>query len=130
MISINDFNHLKLLYEQFFKMNNHIKKLILEGDWESVDYAVQDKEALQRKILSFEKPRLKDIKLNPELLKFRKNLIELEKENIELVKKLKNETLSEIHQVKKMKRVLNAYEPASNNIVSTFQVEDTDDTEE
>ena len=53
MLSIHDYNHLKLLYEQFFKMNIHIKELIKNQDWDSVDFAIQDKEALLRKIIFF-----------------------------------------------------------------------------
>lgn len=124
MLSINDSSHLKLLYEQFFKMNAHIKKLILDADWESVDFAIQDKEALLKKILNFEKPRIKEIKEDPELCKFRLELIELEKENIELVKSLRGEILKEMSNVKKARKILNAYEPSTNNAISTFEVGD------
>ncbi len=124
MLSINDFNHLKLLYEQFLKMNGHIKKLILANDWEAVDYAIQEKEKLQRKILRFEKPRITEIKKCPELVDFRKKLIDLEKDNIELVKSLRESILKEISNVKLAKKILNAYEPASNKVVSTFEIKD------
>ena len=124
MLSINDFNHLKLLYEQFHKMNLHIKSLILANDWESVNFAIQDKEKLQRKILSFEKPHVEEIKKCPELLNFRKKLIQLEKDNIELVKSLRQNILKEISNVKLARKILNTYEPSTNKIVSTFEVKD------
>ena len=107
MLTINDYNHLKLLYDQFFKMNAHIKELITNNDWENVDFAIQDKDALLRKIIFFEKPRIDLIKANDELHSIRLNLIELEKENIELVKSMREKLLDEIKSVKKTKKVLN-----------------------
>ena len=124
MLTINDYNHLKLLYDQFFKMNAHIKELITNNDWENVDFAIQDKDALLRKIIFFEKPRIDLIKANDELHSIRLNLIELEKENIELVKSMREKLLDEIKSVKKTKKVLNAYEPLSNMSASTFEVSD------
>ncbi len=124
MLSINDFNHLKLLYDQFLKFNQHIKSLIENGDWEAVDLAIQEKEKLQRRILSFEKPHIEDIKKIKELDEFRKKLIKLEIENIELVKSLKSNILKEISSVKLAKKILNTYEPSSNKIISTFEIKD------
>lgn len=122
MLSINDYNHLKLLYERFFKMNAHIKDLVLKAEWESVDFAVQEKDALLRQIVLFEKPRLKDIKASDELNKIRLELIELEKENINIIKKLRISLIRELSGVKKSKKVLNTYEPTTNNIISTFEI--------
>ena len=124
MLSINDFNHLKLLYDQFLKFNQHIKSLIENGDWEAVDLAIQEKEKLQRRILSFERPHIEDIKKIKELDEFRKKLIRLEIENIELVKSLKSNILKEISSVKLAKKILNTYEPSSNKIISTFEIKD------
>ena len=124
MLSISDYNHLKLLYDQFLKMNTHIKELITNNDWESVDFAIQDKDALLRKIIFFEKPRIELIKANSELHNIRLNLIELEKQNIELVKSMKEKLFNEIKTVKKTKKVLNAYEPSSNLSASTFEIND------
>jgi len=64
MLSINDYNYLKLLYDKFFKSNAHIRALIKADDWDSVDIAVQEKESLIRQIIFFEKTRLEDIKAN------------------------------------------------------------------
>jgi hypothetical protein len=89
MLSINDYNHLKLLYDKFFKSNAHIKSLIEANDWDSVDIAIQEKEGIIRQIIFFEKPRLEVVKENKELMSLRNKLVELEKENIELVKKTK-----------------------------------------
>ena len=122
MLSVGDYNHLKLLYDNFFKSNQHIKNLINLNDWDSVDIAIQEKENLIRQILFFEKPRIEEIKANSELLSLRKKLIELEKENIVLVNSLKQKLISEISTVKKAKKVLNAYEPLTVNAVSTFEV--------
>lgn len=126
MLSINDYNHLKLLYDNFFKFNQHINALIQGNDWDSVDIAIQEKDKLIRQILFFEKPRVEEIKNNKELLALRKKLIELEKENIVLVKSLKEKMVSEISNVKKAKKVLNTYEPTTNDIVSTFNISDED----
>lgn len=124
MLSINDCSHLKLLYEQFLKQNTYIRDLILKDDWESVDIAVQEKEKLIRQIVRFEKPRLKDIKENQELNDMRLNLIKLEEDNIDLVKSLKDKALSEISNVKKAKKIMNAYEPLTNNVISTLDILD------
>lgn len=126
MLSINDYNHLKLLYDRLLKMNNHIKDLVLKAQWESVDFAVQEKEALMKQIILFEKPRLKDIKANNELNNMRLNLIELEKENIHIIKRLRISLIRELSGVKKTKKVLNTYEPTTNNIISTFEINHED----
>ncbi len=123
MLSINDYNHLKLLYERFLKMNSHIKTLVLKGEWQNVDFAVQEKEVLLKQILLFEKPRLKEIKENKELNKIRLELIDLEKENIILIKKLRIKLIRELSGVKKTKKVLNAYEPSANAVISTFEID-------
>lgn len=122
MLSINDYNHLKLLYEKFFNANAHIRSLIKADDWDSVDIAVQEKEALIRQIIFFEKARLNEVKANKELMGLRNKLVELEKENIELVKSIKEEYFKQISSVKKAKKVLNAYEPSTINGISTFEV--------
>lgn len=122
MLSINDYNHLKLLYDKFFKSNAHIKSLIEANDWDSVDVAIQEKEGIIRQIIFFEKPRLEEVKENKELMSLRNKLVELEKENIELVKKTKREFLDQLLSIKKAKKILNTYEPTTNEVVSTFEV--------
>lgn len=124
MLSINDYNHLKLLYEKFFKSNAHIRALIEADDWDSVDIAIQEKESLIRQIIFFEKARLNEVKTNKELMKLRNQLVELEKENIELVKKIKEDFFKKLASVKKVKKVLNMYEPTTLDAVSTFEVND------
>ncbi|MBQ4647206.1 MAG: flagellar protein FliT [Candidatus Gastranaerophilales bacterium] len=124
MLSINDYNHLKLLYDKFFKSNAHIKALIEADDWDSVDIAIQEKESLIRQIIFFEKARLEEVKQNKELMGLRSKLVQLEKENIELVKKIKEEFFTKLSSIKKAKKVLNAYEPTSINTVSTFEIND------
>lgn len=124
MLRINDYNHLKLLYDKFLKMNQYIKDLIKKNDWDSIDIAVQEKNSLLRQIILFEKPYIKEIKDNDELNSLRLHLIELEKENIELVKAAKEELIGEIGNIKKVKRVLNAYEPKTNDSISTFEIND------
>ena len=122
MLSINDYNHLKLLYDKFFKSNAHIKKLIEADDWDSVDIAIQEKETIIRQIIFFEKARLDEVKSNKELMSLRNKLVELEKENIELVKKIKEDFFNQLLNIKKAKKVLNTYEPSTNDVVSTFEV--------
>lgn len=126
MLSLNDFNHIKLLYEQLLKMNTYIKELINAKDWDSIGFAVRDKEILMDKILKFEKTRTQDIKESPELNATRTKLFNLEKANLELIKKMKEEALEELKGVKKTKKVINAYEPSLNRAVSTFEI-DMDD---
>lgn len=124
MLTVNDYNHIKLLYDKFFKSNKHIKTLILENDWDSVDIAVQEKDALIRQIIFFEKPRLEYIKANKELMTLRNKLVELEKANIEMVKAARQKLISDLTSIKKAKKIINAYEPMLNNSVSTFEVSD------
>ena len=107
MLSVSDYNHLKLLYDKFFKSNSHIKSLINLGDWDSVDIAIQEKENIIRQIIFFEKPRLEQVKNNSELMELRNRLVELEKANIELVKAKKQELVADLVNVKKAKKVLN-----------------------
>ncbi len=126
MLGINDYNHLKLLYDKFLKANLQIKNLVNSNDWESVDIAIQQKESLLRQIIHFEKPRLEQIKENEELYKTRLELIELEKENILLIKELKNKLLKDLVKVKKVKKVLKTYEPLIKDSVSTIDIKDID----
>ena len=124
MLSLTDYNHLKLLYDNFFKSNAHIRELILADDWDSVDVAIQEKEGLIRQIIFFEKARLEDVKANKELMSLRKQLVELEKDNIQLVKSIKEDFFKQLSSIKKAKKVLNTYEPITNHVVSTFEVSD------
>ena len=124
MLSINDYNHLKLLYDNFFKFNKHIRTLIEEEDWDSADIAIQEKDNLIKQILFFEKPRLNEIKENKELLNLRLQLIEYEKENIVLIASMKEKLASEITTINKAKKILNAYEPTTTNTVSTFEIKE------
>ena len=124
MLSINDYNHLKLLYDQFFKSNSHIASLINQDDWDSVDIAIQEKENIIRQIIFFEKPRLEQVKNNKDLMTLRNKLVELEKSNIELVKAKKQALVSDLVNVKKARKVLNAYEPTTNVSISTFEVKE------
>ena len=124
MLSLTDYNHLKLLYDKFFKSNAHIKELILADDWDSVDIAIQEKESLIRQIIFFEKARLEEVKANKELMTLRKQLVQLEKDNIELVKSIKEDFFKQLSNIKKAKKVLNAYEPTANHTVTTFEIND------
>lgn len=126
MLSVTDYNHLKLLYDRFLKTNQHIKELIQEARFDDVDIAIQEKEGLLRQIIFFEKPRLNEIKENAELNKQRLNLIELEKENIELIKSMKEELCKEISGVKKTKKIMSAYEPSVSQSSSTIDIVEGD----
>ena len=122
MLSLTDYNHLKLLYDKFFKSNAHVRELILADDWDSVDIAIQEKEGLIRQIIFFEKARLEDVKENKELMALRNQLVDLEKQNIELIKTKKEDFFKEIANVAKAKKVINTYEPTTIDVVSTFEV--------
>lgn len=126
MLSINDYNHLKLLYDEFLKKNLYIRDIISKGLWDDLDNAIKEKESLMRQIIFFEKPRLSKIKENDELNKKRLKLIELEKENIALVVEKRQQLEKELKKTKKVKKVLNTYEPASLNAKSTFEVRQED----
>ena len=118
MLSINDYNHLKLLYDEFLKKNLYIRDIISKGLWDDLDNAIKEKESLMRQIIFFEKPRLSKIKENDELNKKRLKLIELEKENIALVVEKRQQLEKELKKTKKVKKVLNAK--------STFEVRQED----
>lgn len=124
MLSEADYNQLKLFYSRFKKMNSHIKELIELDKYEDVDFAIQEKEKLMRQIISFEKPRLKDIKTNPELDSMRIELIELERANIETIKLKRQKAISKLSNLKRTKKVIKAYEPSLSNINSTIDIMD------
>lgn len=112
MLSVNDYNHIKLLYEQFFKTNKYLRKLFETQDWTGVETALEQKDDLIRKIIFFEKSRKKELQENKELMNFKKELIELEKENIALVTNMRNIMRKEIQKVSKAKAILKSYEPS------------------
>ena len=60
-------------------------------------------------------------------MNLRNKLVVLEKENIELVKKIKEDFFKKLSTIKKAKKILNTYEPITNNNVSTFEVRDVDE---
>ncbi len=124
MLSINDYNHLKLLYENFFKFNTYIKDLIESQDYDSIDVAIQEKDSLIRQIINFEKPRIDDIKENPELHKIRLDLIEKEKENIVLLTSIRDKIKNDITALNKAKKVINTYEPQTVEPSATFEIKE------
>ncbi len=126
MLSIHDYNHLKLLYDEFLKKNLYIRDIINQGNWDDIETAVKEKEALMRQIIFFEKPRLSEIKDNDELNKKRLKLIELEKANIALIVEKRQQLEKELKKTKKTKKILNTYEPASRNVKSTFVLKQDD----
>ena len=124
MLTVDDYNHIKTLYEQFKKTNSYIKSLIEQDDWDSVESAVQEKNSLLKKIIFFEKPRINDIKENDELNKLRLELIELEKKNIEIVKTMKEALSKELGEVHKKNVLRNTYDPAHAEIISTVEIKE------
>ena len=82
MLSITEYEYIKLLYDKYKKSNDYIRDLMQKDEWDSVVYAVDDKNETMKLILQFEKVHKDNIKLNPELTKIRKQLIEMEKSNI------------------------------------------------
>ena len=126
MLSITEYEYIKLLYDKYKKSNDYIRDLMQKDEWDSVEYAVDDKNETMKLILQFEKVHKDNIKLNPELTKIRKILIEMEKSNIELLKTLKEEAKNELDSVSKAKKVLNKYEPDASEGVSTINITDTE----
>ncbi len=124
MLSITEYNYIKLLYDKFLKTNKYINELMLNNEWDSVDFAVKDKDALIKQIMQFEKVHLQNIKENKELLKIRLNLIDLEKRNIELLKTMQEELKKEFSSVNKSKKVLHTYEPMLSAGFSTINISD------
>ncbi len=124
MLSVSDYNQLKILYDTYKKSSLLIKQLAEADDWDSVENAVAEKDALLRKIIFFEKPRIKDIKDNSELIRIRNEIIEIEKRNIVLINQLKDAISHEISGVKSKKKIYGAYAPLGQDSVSTFQIND------
>lgn len=124
MLTVDDYNHIKTLYEQFKKTNSYIKSLIEQDDWDSVESAVQEKNSLLKKIIFFEKPRINDIKENEELNKLRLELIELEKKNIEIVKTMKEALSKELGEVHQKNVLRNTYDPTNAEIISTMEIKE------
>jgi hypothetical protein len=127
MLSITEYNYIKLLYDKLQKSVDYIKNLMENNEWDSVEYAVSDKENLIKQIVQFEKVHIEKIKLNSELMKIRNNLVKLEKENIALVKKMQEDLKKEISSTIKAKKVLNTYEPDSSMSLSTIDISDVDE---
>lgn len=126
MLSPNDISHLKLLYEQYHKMNLEIRELLKNNDFNSIEYVIANKEKLLRQIILFEKARLEDLKENEELLKIKKDVATFDKANIELLKTLKIHLQKEVRHAKQTRKVLNTYEPSTKRRISTFEI-DADD---
>jgi len=126
MLSINNYNHLKLLYEQFISLNNKIKELIQKEDSESVQNAVREKDTLIKRILQAERAHIEEIKENKELFELRKKIVELEKENLELAIEFKSKLSKELNKLSKARKVLNAYEPTANKEITTIDIKSED----
>lgn len=126
MLSQNNYDHIQLLYNRFFEFNLHIKKLIEEENWDEIAQSVSNREKLLKEIVSFEKSNQDEIKLHSNLVEFKRKLIDLEKENIELIKRFQLSTVKDLIKVKQTKKILNAYEPQSNNTISTIEINSED----
>lgn len=127
MLSVTEYNYIKLLYDKYKKSNEYIKGLMEKDEWDSVEYAVSDKNELIKQIMQFEKVHKENIKLNPELTKLRNQLVAMEKSNIELLKTLKEQAQNEFDSVSKAKKVLNKYEPEASDGISTIDITDEDE---
>ena len=127
MLSIDEYNYIKLLYDKLLKMNNYINTLMKNGEWDSVEYAVGDKDKLMKQIAQFEKVHSNNIKDNHELMRLRYKITDLEKSNIELLKIIREEMKNELSSVSSSKKFLNTYEPSSGGSLSTINVKDDDD---
>ena len=127
MLSIDEYNYIKLLYEKLLKMDNYISTLMKNGEWDSVEYAVNDKEKLIKQVSQFEKVHKDNIKDNHELMKFRNKISESEKSNIELLKIIREELKNELTSVSSCKKFLNTYEPSSAERLSTINVKDDEE---
>ena len=124
MLSSNDISHLKLLYERYHKMNLEIRELLKSNDFDGIEYVISNKENLLKQIMQFEKPRLSEIKVNPELVQMRLDVASFDKSNIELLKTLKIHLEKEVSTVKKTKKLLQTYEPIAKKRISTFEIDD------
>lgn len=129
MLSISDYNQLKILYANYKKFSELIKQLAEKDDWDAIENAIGEKDAFLRKIIFFEKPRIKDIRDNDEILALRNEIVELEKENIVFINNLKMALSSELAGVKQTKKLYSAYSPLGKDAISTFQINDVFDEE-
>ena len=126
MLSINDYNHLKLLYEQFVNLNAQIKNSIQKEDSESVQNAIKEKDILIKRIMQVERANAQDIKENKELFDLRKKIVELEKENLELAIEFKSKLTKELNKLSKARKILNTHEPISNKEITTVDIKTED----
>lgn len=122
MLDKNNRDHIKLLYDNFFKVNQYIKQAIEKGEIETIENILGKKNALIKQIVSFEKVHQKEIKQDKELYSIKLHLIEKEKENIKLLEELKEKTTKEYSKASKMKKLYSAYEPSLNKTRSTFEI--------
>lgn len=126
MLSENDKEHIKLLYDKFLKINQYIRTSIANIDMETIENIFNTKNQLIKQIVSFEKIYHKEIKEDEELLALKLDLIEKEKENIVLMEELKEKLTQEFSKAGKMKKIYSAYEPSLNEVRSTFEVNNED----
>lgn len=126
MLSENDKEHIKLLYDKFLKINQYIRTSIENIDMETIENIFNTKNQLIKQIVSFEKIYHKEIKEDKELLALKLDLIEKEKENIVLMEELKEKLTQEFSKAGKMKKIYSAYEPSLNEVRSTFEVNNED----
>ena len=124
LLNQNDREYIKLLYDNFLKINLYIKDAIKKHDNETINYIFGKKNQLIKQITSFEKIHQKEIKEDKELYSIKLDLIKKEKENISLLEKIKKEAQDEFDKIKKTKKLYQAYEPALNETRSTVDIKD------
>ncbi len=124
LLNQNDREYIKLLYDNFLKINLYIKDAIKKRDIETINYIFGKKNQLIKQITSFEKIHQKEIKEDKELYSIKLDLIKKEKENISLLEKIKKEAQDEFDKIKKTKKLYQAYEPALNETRSTVDIKD------
>ena len=124
LLNQNDREYIKLLYDNFLKINLYIKDAIKKHDIETINYIFGKKNQLIKQITSFEKIHQKEIKEDKELYSIKLDLIKKEKENISLLEKIKKEAQDEFDKIKKTKKLYQAYEPALGETRSTVDIKD------
>ncbi len=106
---MTQFSQLKLLYNQFFKLAEEIKSMIVNEEFNEAISIVQRKENLIKSIIEAKKTLEISGEEKTEMENLEKDLKEMELVNINLLKDLQNEVAQQLGKTTKNLKLNNAY---------------------
>lgn len=113
---MNQFEQLKLIYNQFFAMAENIKNMVEKEEYNEALSLVNQKEKLLKKLLLVRKAAVLEPEEKEQLKIIEAQLSEKELENINMLRFLHEKVKSELIETNKKLKISNAY---SQNINET-----------